>query len=42
LFPGENPTELTSADNMAGFILASIFDQPIMTTTVDFGVIEKL
>ena len=42
LFPGENPTELTSAENMAGFILASIFDQPIMTTTVDFGVIEKL
>lgn len=42
LFPGENPTKLISADAMAGFILDSVFDQPVMTTTVDFGVIEKL
>ena len=42
LFPGENPVKLTSAEDMASFILDSIADQPIMTTTADFGVIEKL
>lgn len=42
LFPGENPTELISAQDMAGFILDSIANQPMMTTTADFGVIEKL
>ncbi|BCN93342.1 short-chain dehydrogenase [Thiomicrorhabdus immobilis] len=42
LFPGENPTELTSAEDMASFILDSVFDQPIMITTADFGTVEKL
>lgn len=42
LFPGENPTELTSAEDMANFILDSMFDKPIMTTTANFGTVEKL
>lgn len=42
LFPGENPTELISAEDMTCFILDSVFDKPMMTTTADFGVIEKL
>ncbi|WP_040725092.1 SDR family NAD(P)-dependent oxidoreductase [Thiomicrorhabdus sp. Kp2] len=42
LFPGENPTELTSAEDMASFVIDSVFDKPIMTTTADFGTIEKL
>jgi len=42
LFPGENPTELISADDMASFILDNISNKPIMTTTVDFGEIVKL
>jgi len=42
LFPGENPNDLISAKDMACFILDSVFDKPIMTTTADFGTIEKL
>ena len=42
LFPGENPTELTSAEDMASFVIDSVFDKPIMTTTADFGTVEKL
>jgi NAD(P)-dependent dehydrogenase (short-subunit alcohol dehydrogenase family) len=42
LFPGENPNDLTSAEDMASFILDTVFDKPIMTTTADFGTIEKL
>lgn len=42
LFPGENPNDLISAENMASYVLDSLFDQPIMTFTADFGQIEKL
>ncbi|MDX1353389.1 MAG: SDR family NAD(P)-dependent oxidoreductase [Thiomicrorhabdus sp.] len=42
LFPGENPNDLISAQDMASFVLDSVFDQPIMTTTADFGTVEKL
>lgn len=42
LFPGENPNHLTSAEDMASYVLDSVFDNPIMATTADFGTIEKL
>ncbi|WP_321323384.1 SDR family NAD(P)-dependent oxidoreductase [Thiomicrorhabdus sp.] len=42
LFPGENPNNLTSAEDMASYVLDCIFDKPIMTTTADFGTVEKL
>ncbi|WP_029407519.1 SDR family NAD(P)-dependent oxidoreductase [Thiomicrorhabdus sp. Milos-T2] len=42
LFPGENPNNLISAEDMASYILASIFEKPSMTASPDFGIIEKL
>ncbi|GAB6070317.1 SDR family NAD(P)-dependent oxidoreductase [Thiomicrorhabdus hydrogeniphila] len=42
LFPGENPTKLTSAEDMASFIIDSVFEQPEMTAMANFGKIEKL
>ena len=41
LFPGENPTKLTSAETMASFVINHVFDQPIKAAT-GLGSIEKL
>jgi len=46
LFPGENPTKITSAEEMACFVLDAILDnissQTNASTISDLGVIEKV
>lgn len=42
LFPGENPNSLTSAEDVASYIIDAISNQPIMTTTADLGTVIKL